>query len=97
MLIPVKYIKHKESHKMTFTPAFEMSQLSRAGTAADSELRCDIMEALYAGASAGNYTSGSITYTGPDQDSLVRIQDELKQQGYTVTIDSTTAFTITWQ
>ncbi len=82
---------------MTFTPSFEMSQLSRAGTQADSELRCDIMEALYAGASTGAFTSGSITYTGPDQDSLTRIQAELRQQGYTVTVDSTTAFTITWQ
>jgi hypothetical protein len=81
---------------MTFPPAFEITQMSNAGTQADNALRGTIAAAIYTATETGARTTGNITWTTVTEDSLLIIEKELEGLGYTVVSNTTSTIAVSW-
>lgn len=80
---------------MTFPPAFEMTQMSNAGTQADNALRGLIAQSIYTAVKTGARTSGAVTWTTVSETQLLILLKELNGLGYSVTLAAST-ITVLW-
>ncbi len=80
---------------MLFPQSMDMTQMSNAGTAVDNALRGLICQAIYTAVQTGAHTTSAVTWTTVTEGNLLNILKDLMNQGYSVTLASTT-ITVVW-
>lgn len=80
---------------MTFQPASDAHEGSKAYPNVDAVLRCTILEDIWTAAAGGTYTTSAITWTTVSEGQMLSIVGDLRRQGYGVTLGSGT-LTVTW-